>query len=258
MRYIKALLRALIAIKVSIGIFVYVLASLYFDQSFNASLLFLTIIATHIPDMDLVWYLARRRSGKSDFSVGSHRAYGHHPLLVISAVFVSGLYLAEYAVNPESWLFIVAAFLPIAWTSFVMAMAVDEESPVMYGVVALFVTFLLGGIAFGIRGVSPEGWYIATLFSVAAALHFVHDMCNDVMGVHLLSPFSWNHYRIKEWRLEKVSEGTLDYVYQDRAKLSLRYDGAEIITQLIECEGGLATLLLFCTALIAGLFMIFF
>lgn len=91
---IKKLLHHALGMDTSMGILIYVFTTLAFVEDPNVLVLFIALVASHLPDFDIPFYLVlKRRIGPiGPYGANGHWPYGHHPILVIpGAVFVAWL-----------------------------------------------------------------------------------------------------------------------------------------------------------------------
>src|SRR6202012_5798391 len=73
------LIRILLGVDVAFGCFNYVAWSWLAGQRFSALFLILSILSTHLPDVDMIPYLFLRRR----YQLVSHWVIGHHPVLFL-------------------------------------------------------------------------------------------------------------------------------------------------------------------------------
>lgn len=73
------LIRIFFGVDVALGFFNYTAWSWLMARHFNIWFLFLAIVSTHLPDVDMIPYLLLRRR----YGLISHWIFGHHPLVVL-------------------------------------------------------------------------------------------------------------------------------------------------------------------------------
>jgi LexA-binding, inner membrane-associated putative hydrolase len=48
--------------------------------------------------------------------------------------------------------------------------------------------------------------------------HFIHDSFSSI-GLHWLSPFSWDYYRVTKWRVYRIQSHVLDAFFEERRRI---------------------------------------